>query len=572
DKKPVSGPLYTIAKETQQNITDAPAWDKGWSWPNAAINPRSVFYVVSVVREWIGEHKALKAEDKYDQLLWLASKRLEEINVYDLDTLTVESNLDKYDQKISALISALNSVKKEKRDKNYWGFVQKMVAYTRRGYKTLSEKDLKVDLVYLDRVKESYMNVWDWARKNADYGCADYCYKLDVIADNEYTIYVNDIKAREIDIDQLGIFPLQVAENGKWVYTNPIKLKKQQYSSKLVYEGEKNLVDGQNWAKFNGAVDALDAKTPEWIFGTTVTDLTLGKEKLHIIDTSDAYYYLSIDPWEVGTKYRVSFDYNTGRGTLRTLVMYQPEISAESDWNADENLQVQQYTIQFSNELSYTGDSNLDCDYKEEGVCFARTEFFFTPKLIGKDAKLVITGTSSNELTLFYPIGIRNLKITKVKPATIVAYSAFNTQPAPLEASPNSVVEYKKINPTKYLVKIVNPTKNSYLVLNENFGAWKVYLPGSVNLSKPLPKQLETLFLPSVPESNHFTLNGFANAWKLEADQPESAKELNLIMEYFPQKVFYISVLISFLATLALLTFAGINNLWKVINERKKND
>lgn len=559
DKQSAEGPLYTIAKEMQQTITDAPEWNRGWSWPNATTNPKNILYILPEIHEWVAEHTATKPESKYDLLLWHASKRLEEINAYDLDAVTLEANLDKYDKKVATLISALDTVTKKDRNKNYWEFVQKAVAYARKGYQTLEERDPKVDLVYLNRVRDTYMRVWDWIKKNADYyGCKDFCYKLDIVAEGEYTILSNDPRANKVDVDQLGTFPLHAETDSSWTHTDPINLKKQRYSTKLVYEKEDSLANGLSWTRFNGTTE-----TPELLFGTVDTNIKLGKEKLHISNTSDAYYYLPIDPWETGTTYRISFDYNTGQGILKTVVIYQPKITIESVWHGEEKPREPQYVIQFSNELSYSGDSNVGCDYKEEGACYAHTEFSFVPDAAGKNGKLVITGASSNKLTFFYPVGVRNVKITKVKPATIVAYSDLNTKPALITSSPSSVISYEKTDPTKYRVKLVNPNKDSYLVLNENFGEWRVYVSDGTNSSRSLPKRLETLFLPSIPESDHFTINGFANAWKIRSIQPGSAKELDLVVEYFPQKVFYIALLVSLLSVVLLLAVSGVYNLRK---------
>lgn len=88
-------------------------------------------------------------------------------------------------------------------------------------------------------------------------------------------------------------------------------------------------------------------------------------------------------------------------------------------------------------------------------------------------------------------------------------------------------IQATQLNPTKYEVK-VNANSPYTLVLNNRFNSnWEI----------------------SDKEAKHFTINGFANAWSIS-----KTGEYSLIIEYNPQKYFYIGWLVTVISmTLAII-------------------
>ncbi|MBI4039608.1 DUF3367 domain-containing protein, partial [Candidatus Daviesbacteria bacterium] len=100
----------------------------------------------------------------------------------------------------------------------------------------------------------------------------------------------------------------------------------------------------------------------------------------------------------------------------------------------------------------------------------------------------------------------------------------------------NPQVKYEKLSPTKYLVSIDNVDRNTPLVLQDKFSpSWKVYRndDNGYNLWATWGKK-------PILENNHQIANGYGNVWWLQT--PGS---YDLIIEYWPQRLFYLGFFIS---------------------------
>ena len=87
------------------------------------------------------------------------------------------------------------------------------------------------------------------------------------------------------------------------------------------------------------------------------------------------------------------------------------------------------------------------------------------------------------------------------------------------------------INPTKY--KINSSIKYPLIFFNESYGAaWQLYSKGA---DKNVYK--------------HFETNGFSNGWYVDKSF-EISDEHDIIISYFPQRLFIILALVSLLACL----------------------
>lgn len=94
-------------------------------------------------------------------------------------------------------------------------------------------------------------------------------------------------------------------------------------------------------------------------------------------------------------------------------------------------------------------------------------------------------------------------------------------------------VKYEKLSPTKYLVSIDNVDRNTPLVLQDKFSpSWKVYRndDNGYNLWATWGKK-------PILENKHQVANGYGNVWWLQNPGP-----YNLIIEYWPQRLFYLGL------------------------------
>lgn len=132
------------------------------------------------------------------------------------------------------------------------------------------------------------------------------------------------------------------------------------------------------------------------------------------------------------------------------------------------------------------------------------------------------------------------------------------------ERNDNVVLEYKKINPTKYRVRIHNAKGKFPLVLSQNFNrGWKLYLTSNepsagVASGESFDKLYETWLAKPLGEDRHFVVNGYANGWLIDSEKlcaGKSSCNLEVIIEFQSQKLFYIGLFISSATLTTLLVY-----------------
>jgi hypothetical protein len=151
------------------------------------------------------------------------------------------------------------------------------------------------------------------------------------------------------------------------------------------------------------------------------------------------------------------------------------------------------------------------------------------------------------------------------------------------------LITFKKINPTKYLVRIEGADKPFWIILSENFHTgWNIY-----QLSKPdygaaefdeivadYPKlkikeakhlmdfsPSDTHFIVKKPlDAQHYIVNGYANGWYVDPLKLNSGKCFTLVIYFLPQSLFHICLAISILTFLGCLLYLFV----VVINDKGK--
>jgi len=130
------------------------------------------------------------------------------------------------------------------------------------------------------------------------------------------------------------------------------------------------------------------------------------------------------------------------------------------------------------------------------------------------------------------------------------------------------VITFKKINPTKYVVKVENSTEPFFLVFSESYHPqWKVYIEDKsikfdeiiaeyphVNVKearhnwyKFTPEDITFLLKKPQDERYHFVANGYANAWYIDPKDfdKDGDGEFVVILYFLPQSLFYLGLFIS---------------------------
>lgn len=104
---------------------------------------------------------------------------------------------------------------------------------------------------------------------------------------------------------------------------------------------------------------------------------------------------------------------------------------------------------------------------------------------------------------------------------------------------------YSKVNPTKYLVHIDNPTSLPFIiVLNQQYHAqWKVYMSPKSGASIA-SRMLSGWPFKSLSDKNHYEANGYANAWYIDPKEVGGATTYDVTIEMTAQHIFYAGLVV----------------------------
>jgi hypothetical protein len=110
----------------------------------------------------------------------------------------------------------------------------------------------------------------------------------------------------------------------------------------------------------------------------------------------------------------------------------------------------------------------------------------------------------------------------------------------------NTTLTYEQINPTKYNVYI-NSSKPFYLIFSDSYSSgWVATINGQ-----------------QILDQYHFTVNGYANGWYINKTGAQT-----VVLEFMPQKLFYIGSGISITAFIICLIYLGKDKVPKFIKSK----
>jgi len=156
-------------------------------------------------------------------------------------------------------------------------------------------------------------------------------------------------------------------------------------------------------------------------------------------------------------------------------------------------------------------------------------------------------------------------------------------------------LEYRQINPTKYIVNVTKASESFPLIFSESFHpAWKIYVApdlagqgtgqfisennqGTVQNDNLNGMHFyDLMFRKPVLDDKHLLINGFANAWWIDINElakqgkitknADGTYNFSVYIEFEPQKYFYIGLWISGITLIGCLTYL----VYDFIKRRKK--
>lgn len=132
-------------------------------------------------------------------------------------------------------------------------------------------------------------------------------------------------------------------------------------------------------------------------------------------------------------------------------------------------------------------------------------------------------------------------------------------------------IQFEKINPTKYKIKVFDAQASYMLVFSESFHKnWKVFISKDESLTDAIIQEgihknaffdrtlFETWGKTPIADDRHFQVNGYANAWNIIPQDTGGKENYELTVEMTSQRIFYVSL------ALSLIVFVGCV-LWGVI-------
>jgi len=533
-------------------------------FPYVKYKPPSFIYFLVLKKGQFEEWRVRKDQEKLiDKKLFFASKRMSEFEKFadeNIDKLT-DSSIKNYEKKMDEVIEEIGRLRDLKLKEN---MMIKLMAYWERHKEKIGEildkekerYNLQGEMGYID-VSKNWEEVFNRLYKKiilpeSMIDFRNFEYSLEIPKGGNYLLMIKDLNGLtdykvEIDGEILDQNGFKIREDG-WINLSEKNLKEGEHILAFRLSEPKNLV-GDNWQEMKG--------------------LEIGKKEITFYSQGFPPQQLNdlfqpIKDWSIDNFYYLTFDYKIESGNLDVGVL---EEKAEYQ-NGEKIVKTEQ---SFGKTLSSNGIDNPE-DWK-------KFETILQPNPEASGAKINFRSNSDSHGAT--KLGFRNLKVYKIIQPTVALRSVeprssnFNLQ------TPR--ITFVKFNPTKYKVRVEGAKVPYSLIFSESFNkGWKLYLndqPLATNnqqyreiiasyfndeIKESPPKNIfldkstfETWNKKSLPEDRHLLVNGYANSWYITPEDVGGKENYELIVEFWPQRLFYFGLGISGLTLLGCLGCLG---------------
>jgi len=548
----VSDNLPSMVYSAGNHSTDAL-----WVWPNCSISPASIAYKGISIKESILSFGKNNPEDKLENLVWLAAKRICEIDTYhyELSSEEIEELLQEFLYGFKKAYQIILEVKKESSWEEYISLARKVAFYYERSLSVLVDKVLGA--VEREDVKGIYWDLYSLGLAEArGVEGHELSFDLAFLVDRpgNYNLYTNLGFNGEINIfdsSEASVGSTRVSVNippGEWreIYRGLDISETGDISVKISTQKGSNLADTRR--------DTLN----EMVGNSSVVPVATATE------------------WESGENYLVSFDYSFGTGDFKAIfieevpkIIYYRYGDGYFDWFDYDQSEIywENFVIfdrEFRNSLNFNKqalESLGACIYWEGDVCYRRFSSLINSNAVSKNPLLFIQGISATERQDLGKLSIKNVQIVKIsKPDLVLADTDSSV------SIKSADIIHKKVNQSKYVVTINSFEGEAFrLVFSEGFNKrWKIYLreqsPRKGIFSGVFEKisgdtnPFETLGKKSLFMDTHNRVNSYANSWVIDTTMFEGRSlPIELVVEFGPQKAHYLWILIT------ASTFIGIS-------------
>jgi hypothetical protein len=521
DSPPSDILVFSPSKDTPEVTVDS-------VFPFARISPSSPLYRFILWKESRQKKKTVGLYARTLLHLLFANKRLVELNLlvdkkkYEL----LSQTLERYFSEMNAAIEEIEAESKKGSD------ISQTVAITKKNVKD-QEKFLSGFLASLSKKmpENDYQNIEDEVSEFRDisrkvealdffWWKGSFAYEFTIAQKGEYELFLydNGLKrdfpqkgslngkvVRYKEIEGINVVERKTQEKDNWVSFGKVRLDEGKYALCLNLPRAKNIISREVEAR-------LESTKKKESFTVPLVD------------------------FEPKGLYRLSFEYQYGQGTPPKFVFWQ-YIGQEND---DEKVNkealkeinfLSSSTQKNARGVNVTRKTNVIVDVvKSFPKSTTWTLYEKTIRIHPEAKKAGITFFAARPLSEEKTINFyRNVNAGKVFSSAIVLQKKSDEIDTKIPK-----VEFKQVNPSKYLVKITGNKDPFTLALLESFdNGWKAFVKVQ---GKKEP----------ISTSKHILVNGYANGWLLNANTDYN----EISLEYTPQIWVYLGMLISSISIL----------------------
>jgi hypothetical protein len=565
---------------------------KGVSFPYVRWEPGSWEWKLARLKEGYEEWKVRKEPEKLiEKKLFYGGKRISEFEKFadnaDKNTL-ITLIVDGYKKKMNEVIEEIEKLRNWDTGK-FEEQVIKVRAYWERHKEKIEEEYRDIGLEKYgdwDRVFEELDEKIKRLEKKFDLENLEY--SVDIPREGKYEIFAYNadvagqitliVNGREIEME-----PGRKGKN-EWIRFGEENFKEGINKITLKLPEAENLV-GENWRKLEeGATESGEVKLVSQGFFPKVENVV----------------FQPIKDWEAGGLYYLSFEYKTKGGSLGVSVLEDRlvinEINGLTDYDYERKTE-KLFEKSIRSRSADKADRNTDnADGWEKYERILRADentqgakvYFYT--LPDPDA--------------FAEARFRNVKVYKLVQPKIVLRTTADNADKKTRITPR--ITFVKINPTKYRIKVEGAKEPYTLVFSESFHkGWKLYFNEIPNSKLQIPNKFqnpnskylnsneygeiiasyfdgeikegthrntflekatfETWGKKPIAEDRHYLVNGYANSWYITPEDVGGKENYELIVEFWPQRLFYVGLGISLITLMGCIVYLIVPLIVRVI-------
>lgn len=480
-------------------------------YPSVRIHPESPIYPLILLKEIEAEKSSnFDKRQLIDKKLFYASKRINEIDKWGVNNEWSKKSLLLYKQKIEdAIAVARNSA-------NIKDNLELIVEYINLHHEKFN-LIAKRDTFWDQEIKNSWTQLFE---------------SLVVKSKKSYQIpQFNELNYR-VNISEKGMYKISTNIQNERVsgdvYVNNEKIST--ISSSLKDIGTLNLAANENniTIKINNTINLINSN--DWNKVLRETVVKIDPSALFFRDNQIALpipqnapvLFQDIKDWRENQIYLLKINYQNSNGANLGIIINEIRNSYDQEH--------QNWTT--SNKVIVNESLNLN----EKYFALIKTDKNAT------GARIYIYGNNGE-------IEVKTIELQEVIVPNLIAQLEKNND---LKNNENTTVQFSKINPTKYTIRIEKPQKPFYLVFSESFNqGWQLKMN-----TKASGKKI-------IPENVHFQANGFANAWYMTPDLFGQMNSFEFELNYTTQRLFSIGMFISLITIIFCLFISYVTNLKK---------